>query len=108
MVVVVILTVLGYTVGPFTEEEDALIMQQVAELGVAVALDSTASTSGLDGEAETTSGVAGEPQQQTGAEATIVYPSGFWDELSAALNRPPEMLRARVRNIRARGYVGME
>ena len=65
-------------------------------------------TSGLDGKAETTSGVTGEPQQQAGAEATIVYPSGFWDELSAALNRPPEMLRAQVRNIRARGYIGME
>lgn len=63
--------------GPFTEEEDALIVQQVADLGIQ--LDNLEA----DGDAE------------AGA-----FPAGFWEELSAMLNRPPEILRARVRNIR--------
>jgi hypothetical protein len=66
--------------GPFTEDEDNTILQQLAELGIPV-----------DGEG------AGE------AAAAVTYPSGFWEELSAQLNRPPEILRARVRNMRNRG-----
>jgi hypothetical protein len=36
------------------------------------------------------------------APPPIAYPPGFWEELSAALNRPVEILRARVRNLRIR------
>ena len=52
-----------------------MIMQQVSDLSVQ--LDE------MDAEAE-----------------AAAFPSGFWEDLSSALNRPPEILRARVRNIR--------
>lgn len=64
-------------------------MQQVAELGIALEV-----AAGTDGAAAA---------QPAAAVAAATYPSGFWEELSALLNRPPEILRARVRNMRTRG-----
>lgn len=80
--------------GPFTEEEDALIQQQLAELGIPLDGGDAAS---LTGEGPATGAGAG--------AGSLVYPSGFWEELSALLNRPPEILRARVRNLRNRAVV---
>jgi hypothetical protein len=77
--------------GPFTEEEDALILQQVAELGIH-----------LDGTGGASAASAGDASEGI-PEGATAFPTGFWEELSATLNRPPEILRARVRNMRNRG-----
>lgn len=89
---------LMYT-GPFTAEEDALILQRVAELG----LDNTSSATGDDA-TSAAMGLPGTSSSATSeAQQAVVYPNGLWDELSNLLNRPPEIVRARVRSLRSKG-----
>ncbi len=35
--------------------------------------------------------------------SSAAFPGGFWEHLSAETNRPPEILRTRVKTLRARG-----
>ena len=35
--------------------------------------------------------------------SSAAFPAGFWEHLSAETNRPPEILRTRVKTLRARG-----
>jgi hypothetical protein len=63
----------------------------VAELGIR-----------LDGAGASSAASAGDAGEGI-PEGAAAFPSGFWEELSATLNRPPEILRARVRNMRNRG-----
>ena len=36
------------------------------------------------------------------------YPTSLWEELSVQLNRPPEIVRARVRTIRQKNSGGVD
>uniref|UniRef100_A0A7S3HL51 Uncharacterized protein n=1 Tax=Spumella elongata TaxID=89044 RepID=A0A7S3HL51_9STRA len=79
--------------GPFSAEEDALIVQRVEEVGLSMGAAST--------------GRVAEPVDPSDPAHTqtssAAFPAGFWEHLSAETNRPPEILRTRVKTLRARG-----
>lgn len=65
---------------------------------------------GEDGAPITTTATAGSGSSSasssaavTEAQQGVVYPQGLWEELSNMLNRPPEIVRARVRSLRSKG-----